>query len=265
MAAVSAELLAVVERSPAATDVHDRSGWVGLFTADARVEDPYGSRPHVGLEEIGRFYDTFIAPRQIIFHRDVDLAVGAAVVRDLMLEIVMAAGVTLNVPMHLRYDLRERDGDWAVGRLRAHWELPTMVAQMLRNGAKSLPVPLRMARELLRNQGVGGTAGFVSGLRRVGRRERQCVEGFLDAAVDGDQMAVRRALTRGAGVSLGEETPITVGEFVECVRGGRWTKLIAAGDTVSASVRTPSGRGVVFCEISSAARGITRVCYFGAS
>ena len=29
----------------------------------------------------------------------------AAVVRDLMLEIVMAPGVTLNVPMHLRYDL----------------------------------------------------------------------------------------------------------------------------------------------------------------
>ena len=85
-----------------------------MFTADASVEDPYGSRPHVGLEEIGRFYDTFIAPRQIIFHRDVDLAVGAAVVRDLKLEIVMAPEVRLDVPMHLRYDLRESDGDWMV-------------------------------------------------------------------------------------------------------------------------------------------------------
>ena len=77
MAAVNAELLAVVERSPAATDVHDRSGWVGLFTADGRVEDPYGSRPSRRARcEIGRFYDTFIGPRQIIFHRDVDLVVG---------------------------------------------------------------------------------------------------------------------------------------------------------------------------------------------
>src|ERR1700712_26021 len=100
MAAADAELLAVVERSPAASDGHDRTGWGGLFAAVARVEDPYGSRPHVGVEEIGRFYDTFIGPRQIIFHRDVDLAAGPAVVRDLMLEIVMAAGVTLNVPMH---------------------------------------------------------------------------------------------------------------------------------------------------------------------
>src|SRR6478752_6039365 len=140
MAAVDAELLAAVERSPAATDVHDRSGWVGLFTADARVEDPYGSRPHVGSSEIDRFYDTFIGPRQIVFHRDVDLVVGESVVRDLMLEIMMAAGVTLNVPMHLRYDLRTVDGDWSIERLRAHWALPTMVTQMLRQGLTSLPV-----------------------------------------------------------------------------------------------------------------------------
>ena len=249
MAAVNAELLAVVERSPAATDVHDRSGWLGLFTADARVEDPYGSRPHVGIEEIGRFYDTFIGPRQLIFHRDVDVAVGAAVVRDLMLEIVMGPGVTLDVPMHLRYDLRALDGDWAVERLRAHWELPTMVAQMLRQGAKSLPVSLRLGGELLRNQGLRGTAGFVSGFRRPG--------------ITGDEMAVRRALSRGAAVSFGEETPIAVGEFIDRVRGGRRFKMIAAGDTVSASVHTPSGRGVVFCEIAGATQGIARVRYFG--
>jgi hypothetical protein len=262
MAAADAELLAVVERSPAATDVHDRSGWVGLFAADARVEDPYGSRPHVGVEEIGRFYDTFIGPRQIIFHRDVDLAAAPAVVRDLMLEIVMAAGVTLNVPMHLRYDLRPFDGDWQIERLRAHWELPTMVVQMLREGAKSLPVSLRLGGELLRNQGLGGTAGFASGFRRPGRRQKRCVEAFLDAAVAGDEMTVRRALSRGAAVSFGEKEPIAAGEFVDSVRGGRWFKMIAAGDTVSVSVSTPSGRGVVFCEIVDATTGITRVRHF---
>ncbi len=110
MTAANAELLAVVERSPKATATHDRTAWVGLFTVDGRVEDPYGSRPHVGLEQIGRFYDTFIGPRQIIFHRDFDVVAGAAVVRDLMLEIIMGAGVTLNVPMHLRYDLSASDG-----------------------------------------------------------------------------------------------------------------------------------------------------------
>ncbi|OBK74096.1 ketosteroid isomerase family protein [Mycobacterium sp. 1274761.0] len=262
MAAIDVELLAAVERSPAATDVHDRTGWIGIFTPHGRVEDPYGSRPHVGVDEIGRFYDTFIGPRQIIFHRDVDVAVGSAVVRDLMLEIVMAAGVTVDVPMHLRYDLRPVEGDWAVERLRAHWELPTMVAQMLRQGGKSLPVAVQLAGELLRNQGIGGTAGFAAGFRRPGRRDKRRFAEFLDAAIAGDQLAVRRAIGRGADVSLGEDQPIAVGDFVDSLRGGRWFKMIAAGDTVSASVAAPSGRGVVFCETPKAA-GISRVRYFG--
>ena len=63
MAALNAELVSVVERSPAATDIHDRAAWIGLFTPDGRVDDPYGSRPHIGHTEIGRFYDTFIGPR----------------------------------------------------------------------------------------------------------------------------------------------------------------------------------------------------------
>ena len=41
-------LLAAVERSPEAAAAHDRAGWVGLFTVDGRIEDPVGSRPHVG-------------------------------------------------------------------------------------------------------------------------------------------------------------------------------------------------------------------------
>lgn len=261
MVAVNAELIAAVERSPAATGVHDRAGWVGLFTRDGRVEDPYGSRPHVGYDEIGRFYDTFIAPRQIIFHRDVDFTVEAAVVRDLTLEIVMATDVTLDVPMHLRYDLREVNGDWAVERLRAHWELSAMLLPMLRHGVKSLSPSLRLVRELMRNQGVGGSIGYLGALKRPSRRAKRCVTTFLDAVAAGDEVTARRALGDGA-ITYGDEVPIAIGAFIERGRGGRWTKMIGAGDTVSATVHNPSGRGVVYCEIPSAARGITRVRYF---
>ena len=262
MGAVDAELLAVVERSPAATAAHDRAGWVGLFAPDASVEDPYGSQPHVGDDEIGRFYDTFIAPRQIIFHRDSDVSVGSAVVRDLMLEIVMAPGVTLDVPMHLRYDLRDTDGQWEIERLRAHWELPAMMGPMVRHGAKSLPPSLRLVRELVGNQGIGGSVGYLKAFRRPGRRAKASVATFLDAAVAGDQITARRALNTSA-ITHGEQTPVSLGECVDRLRGGRWAKLIATGDTVSASVTTTSGRGVVFCEIPSAAGKITRVRYFG--
>jgi Nuclear transport factor 2 (NTF2) domain len=262
MTALNAEFVAVVERSPAASDIHDRAAWVALFTADGRVEDPYGSRPHIGHEEIGRFYDTFIGPRQIIFHRDFDVVSGATVIRDLMLEIVMAPAVSLDVPMHLRYHLRESDGDWSIERMCAHWELPLMVVQMLRRGAKSLPASLRLSANLLRNQGLAGTAGFFAGFRRPGRRDKRCVQTFLDAAVAGDQMAARRAAGHSVAVGLGEDSSVLMGELVDLLRGGRWTKLIAAGDTVSASVTTPVGRGVIFCEMHRATGGISSIRFF---
>jgi hypothetical protein len=265
VSAVDAELLAAVEQSPAATAAHDRAGWLSLFTADAIVEDPYGSQPHVGLDEIGRFYDTFIAPRQIVFHRDRDVFVGSTVVRDLALEIVMAEGVTLHVPMHLRYDLRDRRGEWAIARLRAHWELPAMMIPMLRHGAKSLPPSLRLVRELARNQGLGGSVGYLNAFRRVGKRGRRTVQAFLDAAVAGDEVSARRALRDGADVTLGEDARIGLGEIVDRVREGSWTKLIAAGDTVSASIDTSRGPAVIFCEINDATEGITRIQYFGST
>jgi Nuclear transport factor 2 (NTF2) domain len=133
-----AHLLAAVARSPRAAAAHDRAGWVGLFTGDGRIEDPVGSRPHVGHAQIGRFYDTFIGPRDIEFHRDLDIVVGTAVLRDLELEVSMDSAVTMYIPAFLRYDLRadlrEGHGYWKIAQLRAYWELPAMMLQFLRAG-----------------------------------------------------------------------------------------------------------------------------------
>lgn len=51
MAAVAKrdDLLAAVERSPQAFVAHDRTAWVGVFTSDARVEDPVGASPMSGM------------------------------------------------------------------------------------------------------------------------------------------------------------------------------------------------------------------------
>ena len=100
------ELLAAVERSPQAAAAHDRARWVGLFTPDGRIDDPVGSRPHTGHDQIARFYGTFVAPRQIVFHPDVDIVEGTSVVRDLTLQVVMSSSVTMMIPAVLRYDLR---------------------------------------------------------------------------------------------------------------------------------------------------------------
>ena len=147
-------LLAAVERSPQAAAAHDRDGWVGLFTADGRIEDPVGSRPHVGTEQIGSFYDTFIGPRDIKFHRDLDIVFGTVVLRDLELEVAMGSAVTMYIPAFLRYDLREAQTASGGLPLRAYWELPAMMLQFLRTGSGAMSPALQLSRDLLGNQGL---------------------------------------------------------------------------------------------------------------
>ncbi len=181
-------LLAAVERSPQAFTVHDRDGWVGAFTVDARVEDPVGSQPHVGYGQIYRFYDTFIGPRDIKFHRDLDIVFGTTVLRDLELEVSMGPGVTMYIPAFLRYDLREANGQWRIAELRAYWELPAMILQFLRTGSRAVSPALRLSRGLIANQGLRGTAGFMTGVRRVGARHKKLVGTFVDALARGRQV-----------------------------------------------------------------------------
>lgn len=233
MSPTRAELLATVEKSPIATAAHDRAGWVGLFTEDGRVEDPVGSGVHSGHREIGRFYDTFIRPRQISFHRDLDIVTGTTVIRDLTLEAAMTPDLLLMVPTVMRYDLQAGESGWQIARLRAYWELPDMVAQFLRTGMKSLRPSLRLSGALLRNQGLSKTLNYVAGFRSAGRCGKSLVE---------------QALAEGR---LTDQLP-------EC----QCDKVIAAGHTVVASIMTPSGRGVVFAELDARGRKVSDVSVF---
>jgi hypothetical protein len=255
-------LLAAVERSPQAFTVHDRDAWVGVFTADARVEDPVGSQPHVGYEQIYRFYDTFIGPRDIKFHRDLDIVFGTTVLRDLELEVSMGPAVTMYIPAFLRYDLREANGHWQIAELRAYWELPAMMLQFLRNGSRAALPALQLSRGLLANQGLRGTAGFMAGFRRVGARQKRLAEAFLGAVARKDESAALRLLSSTAPITLGDNDPLDVAELVEQLDGVSWTKVIGAGTTVATSVNSAHGRGVMFVDAAWPGNAINGIRYF---
>lgn len=257
-------LLATVEQSPQAAAAHDRAGWVGLFSADGRVEDPVGSRPHVGQAGIGRFYDTFIGPRDITFHRDLDIVFGTAVLRDLELEVSMGPGVTMHIPAFLRYDLREANAHWRIARLRAYWELPAMMLQFLRTGSRAASPAVALSRALLANQGLRGTAGFMAGFRRPGARHKRLVEEFLGAVARADESAAVRPLSSTAPITLGDNDPLDVTELVEQLQGLSWTKVIGAGATVAVSVTSARGRGIVFADVAWPGNAINRIRYFPA-
>jgi hypothetical protein len=258
-------LLAAVERSPQAAAAHDRTGWVGLFTNDGRIEDPVGSRPHVGHGEIGRFYDTFIGPRDIVFHRDLDVVQGAAVIRDLDLEVAMGSSVTMTIPAFLRYDLREVNGDWKVAQLRAYWELPSMMLQFLRNGVSAAPAGIQLSQGLLRNQRLRGTAGFAAGFRRVGSRRKDLVHTFVAAVGEGDQLAAQRTLSSDAAMTFGDGEATQIAALVARCPGAAVSKLVAAGSTVTVSITSQHGRGVMFADVAWRRNEIRRVRYFPAS
>lgn len=258
------QLLAAVERSPQAAAEHDRAAWVALFTPDGRIEDPVGSRPHLGRTQIGRFYDTFIAPRDIRFHRDLNVVFGTTVLRDLELEVAMGPTVTMYIPAFLRYDLRETNGEWLIGALRAYWELPAMMVQFLRSGPGAARPAVDLCRGLLRNQGWRGSAGFMAGFRRVGAPHQRLVRRFLDAVAAGDKFAAAQALSSTAAITLGDRDPIELAELAEQLAGAGLTKMNSAGPAVAVSLHSGHGRAIMFADVAWRANAINRIRYFPA-
>jgi Nuclear transport factor 2 (NTF2) domain len=262
MSVPRSELITAVDRSPRATAAHDRADWVGLFTADGRVEDPVGSRPHIGPLQIGRFYDTFIEPRRIVFHHGVDIVCGSTVIRDVVLEVGMGPTVTMRIPAVLRYDMRTVAGEWRIERLRAYWELPAMMLQFLGNGLAAGPQALALARSLVANQGLRGSVGFASGFRGARFRGKRTVRAFLDALASGDELRAWRSLASGATITHGKGKPLKFSAFSDELRGASSVKTIAAGSFVAVSLRGPTP-GVLIAELARGGGAITGLTYFG--
>lgn len=246
-----AALLTTVEASPRAVAAHDKPAWVALFTEDAEINDPVGSRPHIGRAAIERFYDTFIGPNTITFRVDRDLVHPPTALRDLTIETTMSTGATVFVPMHLRYRLVERDGVWKIAHLAAHWELAGMIWQLLRTGWPGIAAALKLGPQLIVNQGFGGMLGLMRALGAVGRGGKRATTQVFAAAAGTDLPRVRELLGTRADIELPVGTPVSAEEFTNRARNMQWSKVIAAGRTVTASVRLGDAAGVAVVEFAT--------------
>ncbi len=257
-----ADVLAAAKNSLAAAGARDREGWVGLFASGGRVEDPVGSQPHRGRMAIRRFYDTFIGPRDIGFSPDVDIVVGSTVIRDLTLEVGMSSGLTLRVPAYLRYDVQHDIDGLKITALYAFWELPAMVGQFVRSGLRSVPAGLSLSRGLVINQGLVGTLGFLSGFRGAGPKGKRRFSEFLTDALAGDEVAVRRCLTKKARITSGDDVPMSTSELLTRIDGARPHKLIGAGSHMVVGLDRDGQRDVLTAEVSAKPFAIKRIRYF---
>jgi hypothetical protein len=260
----SAEVMAVAEGSPAAAGARDRTAWLGLFTADGYVEDPVGSQPHRGHAAMGRFFDTFIAPRDVAYLPDHDIVTTTSVIRDGVLQASLGR-VVLRVPIYIRYEVREDGGELKIAALRAFWELPTMVVQFLRGGIGGVRPGLQLARLLIVNQGLAGTLGFLRGFRGAGRRGKRAFGQFLVDAQFGDEVAVRRRLAKGAQITDGDGPPLSSAQLASRLAGGRQRKLIASGNHLVVGIEHGDRRDILIAEVTAKPFTVSRLrLYAGA-
>lgn len=252
------EKIDTVAASPAAVAAHDKAAWTGLFARDALVNDPVGSRPHRGAAAISRFYDTFIAPNDIRFEVDHDVVCGMTVVRDVVIKTRMGNGETVDVPTHIRYGLVEEEGGLRICSLRAYWELMPMVWGALTSGFAGLVLYTRLSVRMLACQGLGGMLGFMRGFAGIGRRGKRRAEALLTALARGDAAAAGGVLAPEATLEYPAGTPCTAADLGSRMQGLTWTKLMAAGHCVSATVYLGEARGVALMEFD-ARRRIDRV------
>jgi hypothetical protein len=253
----AARLLATAASSLEAAGRRDRAGWLTLFTDDGQVEDPVGSRPHIGHPQIGRFFDTFIAPRQISFDLRDDFVGGSTVVRDLTLNVRMGPSVSMQIPAILGYEIAQTDAELKVSRLQAYWELPPMILQFARNGLAAAPAGVGLVRAMLANQGPAGALGFIQGFRRIGGRARGMLQDLFMALKTGDELTVRRLLSRSEVVSA--ELPV----LAEKLPGAHSGKVITAGTSVAVSLYAGAEhRGVVIADFAGGPV-IRRLRFFG--
>jgi hypothetical protein len=245
-----AQKLAYVAQSPVLCAAHDRAGWVGLFASDGQVNDPIGSKPHEGREAIERFYDTFIAPNQLSFDVEHDIVDGMSVMRDLTLTSTMSTGLTIPVPMHLRYDLVEESGALKIHRLYAHWELPVLLAAQM-GTSKGWITSMKLTPALLKHQGFSGLMGFMRGLRGNGRAGKPVAEAFLAAASRGD-------VTAALSSCHPERSEGSLKAVITRLKDSTARKFLASGNWVTATVEWgASRRGVVRLHFAESANRIS--------
>jgi hypothetical protein len=192
------DVLNHIEGSPAAVAVHDKQAWISLFAKENIVEDPVGSTPHCSdmsdrktgednTTPLERFYEAFIAASDIKFHVKQDIVSGYTAIRDLAIEIEMAAGLTVHVPMHAVYELTDEDGKLKICHLWAHWELSAMVMQVISNGFSGIYAMTKLGGRVMKFQGIKETLGFAKGFLGIYQKGKNHVRNFVKATNEKDQ------------------------------------------------------------------------------
>jgi hypothetical protein len=244
----------------------DRAGWLDLFVEGARVEDPVGAAPALhrpaGDDQLGRFFDTFIAFHDIRFEVREDCVVGLEVMRDVFIHTRISS-LEVAVPAYLLYQLVE-DGDrLRVRRMAAHWELPSLSRSALGQGPGAAWAMTRLFGRMLRVMGPRWVGRYLGGYRGAGARGKQLLA-RLGQALDARDAQGLAALfaSRADCVDLGGRRLSPEGLLSALPAGARlaFERPLSAGLTTTSRYALEAGasssRGILLLSLARAAGGL---------
>ena len=233
--AKSESILELVAASPVAASQKDRKRWLGLFDADASIEDPAGLAPFAAAipgRSLGMFYDIFIAKNDISFIGEEDYVCGHMVVRDGVIVVEVNKDRSFDIPVFLRYEVSNSS---KIKSLRAHWKPARAMLRALACRPGGLGYLTSVGKQLYRSAGVGGIGGFVQavvpiaiGARITLARLKEYLEGgryyeavSLFSFLDGGQIVLHSDTIEvyPAGyLTMGELKLLSLGKFISSGR-----------------------------------------------
>ena len=230
--------LRAAKASPELAGLHDKEGWLALYSDDAVVEDPVGTpashrgrRPGRLGDELGRFYEAFIAASGIEMVTRQDIVSGMQVFRAVDIHTTnLKTGLKMIVPANLLYEVVPRGSGLAIRKMQAHWELNRMSRLLMGKGGLGMRTIAVMNWSMLRAFGPKWLmAYFKSSQQGVGRAGRELVERIpgLGVAESGEVFAP------GARIELPGQAAVSPAELLDGVSSLELRDLLASGRTVS--------------------------------
>jgi hypothetical protein len=228
-------LLRTAQASPEIAGQHDKQRWLALYADDAVVEDPVGTpASHAGRrvgrlgDELGRFYEAFIAPSGIDMVTRGEIVSDPYVFRAVDIHTTnLKTGLKMKVPANLLYEIVARDGGLAIKRMQAHWELSRMSRMLMGEGSLGMRTIAVMNWRMLRAFGPKWLMSyFKSSQKGVGRPGKELVGRLAGEGA-------REVFGPGAIVELPGGATASADEFLEGCAALELCDLLASGRTVS--------------------------------
>jgi hypothetical protein len=248
-------LLRAAKASPEIASQHDKARWLALYADDAVLEDPVGtpasrkgSRPGRLGDELGRFYEAFIAASSIDMVTRSNIVSDVHVFRAVDIHTTnLTTGLEMRVPANLLYEIVPRGEGLAIRRMQAHWEVNRMTRILMGEGALG---PKWLA------------AYFKASRQGVGRAGKEPVQRLAEQmGHDGHDVFAPRATVELPGGATASPS-----EFLEGCTSLEVRDLLASGQTVSGLASIEWGartRDAGFvAELDSAASRIQRLRWF---